>query len=269
MKAKWLGLVGLALAPACADEIDDGPGDGSGGSAHAPDAAMSGGGSGSGDAGAMAGAAGTSTQCYSPTQNLGSAYADGAEGCPCDEGSVCDPPAALICQDGKWQAVEDGPCFPMDLDCRGRLLDVNDCLQFFGTCVRLSNGLFCGLNPRTDECSGALVQDAGGCLQDDAYCTELPSGLYCTGPSAPSCPTGYVPGTCPSDPVFWCFQFSESLSCTLGTLSTTECEQMGGEASFDPGDGSISGVGCPDEGRELGFIEPGGDEGALCCEPAP
>ena len=59
--------------------------------------------------------------CYSPTQNLSSAYDEGAEGCSCDpaeDASVCVPdPAdrnvALICEAGHWEAVEDGPCMPV------------------------------------------------------------------------------------------------------------------------------------------------------------
>ncbi len=58
-------------------------------------------------------------QCYSPTQNLDWAYDDGAEGCACDEGSagqcVADSQGrnvALVCEDGRWLAVEDGPCSP-------------------------------------------------------------------------------------------------------------------------------------------------------------
>jgi hypothetical protein len=61
--------------------------------------------------------AGTPTSCYSPTQNLDHAYDAGAVGCACaDTGpGVCLDDGtgrlvALICQLGRWVAVEDGAC---------------------------------------------------------------------------------------------------------------------------------------------------------------
>ena len=55
--------------------------------------------------------------CYSPTQNVDRAYHQGAVGCACAPGTAgaCVPDSsgrlvALICEAGRWQAVEDGPC---------------------------------------------------------------------------------------------------------------------------------------------------------------
>jgi hypothetical protein len=63
-------------------------------------------------------------RCFSPTQNLRNAYDDDATGCPCsDEEDMCVPTedggdVALVCDEGKWLAVEDGPCFPLpENDC--------------------------------------------------------------------------------------------------------------------------------------------------------
>lgn len=61
-----------------------------------------------------------STTCFSPNQQLDMAYTAGAQGCDCELGSsgVCVPDAtgrrvALLCEeDGRWHAVEDGPCAP-------------------------------------------------------------------------------------------------------------------------------------------------------------
>ena len=57
------------------------------------------------------------TGCFSPTQNLDTAYAPGAVGCPCvpSEPDVCVADStgrlvALTCAFGSWQAVEDGAC---------------------------------------------------------------------------------------------------------------------------------------------------------------
>jgi hypothetical protein len=53
--------------------------------------------------------------CYSPTQNAEKAYDQGAVGCSCDDAvdqDVCVSGAALVCENGRWQAVIDGPCLP-------------------------------------------------------------------------------------------------------------------------------------------------------------
>ncbi len=216
--------------------------------------------------------AGVDADCYSPTQNADTAYEPDAEGCACDadQQGVCVGDAAMVCQDGSWQAVQDGPC-AVDLACEGRLEAIEDCMHYFDICVEMDNGLFCGLGHRTDECAGEIVESPAGCLQDDAYCTELESGKYCTGSAAPSCPEFYVPADngCPDTQVFWCFQYSESLACQLGELSEAECKTAGGTGVYDPGDGSVSSKGCPDGRQALGFLVPGGIEGALCCGADP
>lgn len=53
-------------------------------------------------------------RCYSPKQHLERAYEEGAIGCACAAGSesVCVEGVGLVCSDGRWQAVEDGPCAP-------------------------------------------------------------------------------------------------------------------------------------------------------------
>lgn len=60
---------------------------------------------------------GNTEDCYSPTQNLDIAYDDGAVGCTCTDGAEaqCLPDStgrkvALVCENGRWQAVNDGPC---------------------------------------------------------------------------------------------------------------------------------------------------------------
>lgn len=49
--------------------------------------------------------------------------------------------------------------------------------------------------------------------------------------------------------------------------TVAECQQRGGIALSDPGDGSIVQGGCPRGMRSLGFIDAGWDEGGRCCEP--
>jgi hypothetical protein len=52
--------------------------------------------------------------CYAPDKNVGTAFEEGSVGCECDEESAgqCVDGTGLICEDGHWQAVLDGPCFP-------------------------------------------------------------------------------------------------------------------------------------------------------------
>jgi hypothetical protein len=58
--------------------------------------------------------------CFSPAQNLDTAYTDGAMGCGCVAGTdrdICVPDrtglrVALVCENGRWHAVMDGPCMP-------------------------------------------------------------------------------------------------------------------------------------------------------------
>jgi hypothetical protein len=57
----------------------------------------------------------TGGACYSPTQHLDIAYEQGSQGCACDaerDQDVCVGRVALVCEDGRWSAVEDGPCEP-------------------------------------------------------------------------------------------------------------------------------------------------------------
>lgn len=59
-------------------------------------------------------------RCVSPAQNLETAYDAGAVGCACRSGvdrSVCVTDkngrnVALVCENDRWTAVEDGPCAP-------------------------------------------------------------------------------------------------------------------------------------------------------------
>jgi hypothetical protein len=53
--------------------------------------------------------------CFSPTQYPTSAYDQGAVGCACDpevDEDMCVAAVALICYDGRWRGVQDGPCLP-------------------------------------------------------------------------------------------------------------------------------------------------------------
>jgi hypothetical protein len=51
-------------------------------------------------------------QCFAPGHRVETAYDPGAIGCDCFLGDedVCEEGAALVCLNGRWTAVEDGPC---------------------------------------------------------------------------------------------------------------------------------------------------------------
>jgi hypothetical protein len=59
--------------------------------------------------------------CFSPSRNLENAYLSGSEGCPCNELNDRDTcvedndgkKVALVCENGFWVAVEDGPCMKL------------------------------------------------------------------------------------------------------------------------------------------------------------
>ena len=212
------------------------------------------------------------TQCYSPTQNLNVAYDGTLPGCPCDKvGDACVGGVALICHDGSWDAVEDGPCMPTNLDCDGRIESVEQCISLFDICVEMDPGTFCGMVPRTRICEGGeLVSSQAGCYVDDAYCYPVGDSLWCTGAGEWNCPAGYEPtdaADCPLD-AHWCVRGPGVQVCELPSYSVAECEDAGGTVVPDPGDGSVMAHGCPGvmiaEATVEGFIE-----GAFCCLPGP
>jgi hypothetical protein len=174
--------------------------------------------------------------CYGPERNLDVAYDGGLPGCPCEDvGGLCNGSVALICSDGSWQAVQDGPCDPAvrEQACDARLDSAEMCVELFDTCFDLSTGRFCGAGRRTSLCdAGELVESSADCLFDSAFCVELENGLYCTG------------------------------SWAGGGITPDECLGRGGEVFSDFGDGSLTE--CPDGRATLASVD-GCVEGCLCC----
>jgi len=119
--------------------------------------------SGAGNAEADAGTA----ECYSPNQNLGIAYDPGAQGCPCEESDMdqCISGVALICEQGSWRAVEDGPCMPQSgQGCGGRLGDTCSTDEY----CAYEPGQYCGAadasatcKPRPSICTREYVPVCG------------------------------------------------------------------------------------------------------------
>ena len=211
----WNAMRGALVVTACAgvligcgdDDDDAGVQAGTGGGNAAGRGGTSGGNSdagpagegGAGDGGSID--AGGDDACFSPTQNLDTAYDDGARGCRCNDGDgdLCIDGVALVCDGARWGAVEDGPCEPR-ATCEG----------------------------------GEIVDSSDECLVDDAFCHALDDGRYCTGPQAPMCPAGSTPiasdAECPDGSE--CFQYSESLRCQRPD-ETTGCGARLGDTCSD------------------------------------
>ncbi len=190
------------------------------------------------------------TQCYSPTENLDLAYDPAILGCTCIDGdSVCISSVALICESSRWQAVEDGPCMPIERECEDRVETIYQCLNWFSECVQEDAGYFCGYGRKTNMCSaGYFVPSAGDCWMDDAFCQELTDGSYCTGVSSTTCPEGW----------------EGSPYCQYPLLTSDECMALHGLVAGDPGDGSLLATGCEDGLTTYARVS-GCEEGCLCC----
>lgn len=88
--------------------------------------------------------------CYGPGTNLDRAYDDGARGCACDpatDEAVCEQSSegrgvALVCEDGAWQAVEDGACYE-PVRCYSPTQNLET--------VTSPNAVGCGCDPAVDE----------------------------------------------------------------------------------------------------------------------
>lgn len=120
-------------------------------------------------------------ECFSPTENVDRAYDGDLQGCECDpsQGDVCVGPAGLVCgEDGRWQAVEDGPCEPIDTPCLGELADPRECIALFNLCVEQGD-IFCGVNSLTALCPIGVIVDSETDCASDAECTKLDNGLWC------------------------------------------------------------------------------------------
>jgi hypothetical protein len=87
--------------------------------------------------------------CYSPTEHADLAYVGGASGCTCtmDAQAICVSGAALICMNGRWHSVVDGPCYPRSSTCAsGQIVgSASACLAAFRDCYQLPDGRFCGV----------------------------------------------------------------------------------------------------------------------------
>lgn len=120
----WLHFAGVLIVGGlvqlgCTAALVNDPGNENGGTSTGGTSTGGAGTGGTGPVGGSDNGAGTGgavvSGCYSPTQNLSSAYAAGAKGCACQSATdvgVCVQGVALICTSDVWQSVYDGPCMP-------------------------------------------------------------------------------------------------------------------------------------------------------------
>lgn len=200
--------------------------------------------------------------CFSPTENLDRASDGDIPGCPCseDQGDICVGGGGLSCDDGKWNAVVDGPCYPLDLPCLGLIEDPYACIELFGNCTQYGD-VFCGDGPLTQQCAdGVLVENAFDCPTAAADCTQLESGLWCASPLTSPCPEHYhYVESCEGA---LCVNTSPSITCQLSSIGLEECTSSGGVAVEGALDGGLA-DGCPPEyGPAIGILWLG-----LCCSP--
>jgi hypothetical protein len=108
--------------------------------------------------------------CYSPTQNLPTAYQPGAKGCACNsttDAAVCAQGVALICTNDVWTAVQDGPCaptVPADKPCGGWAGDTCSASEY----CAYQAGAYCGgtdaqatCRPRPQACAADYAPVCG------------------------------------------------------------------------------------------------------------
>lgn len=175
--------------------------------------------------------------CISPFQNLNLAYTEGAVGCACSasDKEVCVGRVAFICDRGKWDAVEDGPCAllnpprqtytPAQCSAIGgvALTDPGDGSLLRAGCPartqllgNVSGYIEGGLCCERKACGAR----AGNTCAADEYCAYEPSGICGTADAESTCQPR--PKACDAnyDPVCACNQKTYSNSCQAALAGT-------------------------------------------------
>lgn len=174
----------ILLSLGCAGSEIDMPGMGTGGN-----------GNGVGGSGGTAAA-----DCYSPMQNLNTAYQSGAKGCVCKSGidaDVCVQGVALICTSNVWMAGADGPCMPTM-----NAYSPASCIAAGGIPVASPGG---AITPENDCSSGIALG-----IIDFASSGWDEGGLCCATPTVPAKACGARAGDSCSASEYCAYQEGES-----------------------------------------------------------
>jgi hypothetical protein len=120
-------------------------------------------------------------------------------------------------------------------ECDGIVHSLQHCTEAFSVCIELQSDLFCGLNPRTNDClNGTRLESASDCQAADT-CTPLEGGDFCEA-QKPQCREGFTVGPCGSGVI--CTQLVRAPEQQV-LLTCTRPTDISGSSSVVPPDNTL------------------------------
>jgi hypothetical protein len=181
--------------------------------------------------------------CYSPLENVGLAYEEGAIGCECERNGAeaCNSDVLFICESGRWAGGWDGVCFVEYGRCDRVFDNLDECL---------AAGFDCHLGPDAESNPVCAVQWDS---------TERPSF------SEERCETmgGVV---IEGDNDVWVHMPNSAQSCELplGSVTTAACEAVDGYASCSA---EANAIFCQNDETPVTIVSDCAEGTGYCCVP--